>query len=173
MKSTTLNNTGWHVIYVRSKHEKSVDRSLQEQGLESFLPLTKTVRLWADRVKKIQAPLFPSYVFVNIKSKKEFYQAIQVKGACCYLSFGTEYAKVSDKEIQQIKCVLGIKDLSEIRTETIPKFLVGQMRQITSGPLKGLECEIVEIKNTQKVIVKISSLHQMISATLPLHFITH
>ncbi len=172
MQNSTLNTTGWHVIYVRSKHEKSVDRSLQEQGLESFLPLTKTVRRWADRIKKIQVPLFPGYVFVNIRTKKDFYQALQVNGACCYLSFGAEYAKVSDKEITQIKCVVGNNDLSEIKTESIPKFLVGQMRSITSGPLKGLECEILELKNTQKVIVKISSLYQVISATLPLHYIT-
>ena len=35
-------NTGWHVLYVKSRYEKKVYKFLKEESLEPFLPLVKT-----------------------------------------------------------------------------------------------------------------------------------
>lgn len=43
--------SGWHVMYVKSRWEKRVDESLKESSLESFVPLTRTLRQWSDRKK--------------------------------------------------------------------------------------------------------------------------
>ena len=161
-----MENKGWHVIYVRSQHEKNVDRLLKEQEIESFLPLSTTIRTWSDRKKKIQQPLFPSYVFVNIKSRMDFHQTLSVRGVCDYLKFGDEYAKVSDKEIGQIKCLVGTEDVNDISVSRTSRLNVGEIKKVMYGPLKGLECQILRVKNAAKVIVSISSLRQSITATL-------
>jgi transcription antitermination factor NusG len=162
-------NFGWHVLYVNSRSEKKVHKSLQEVSLESFLPLVETIRQWKDRKKTILNPLFPSYVFVNINSSLEFHKALSVNGACAYIRFGNEYARVTEKEINQIKLLIGDKSISDIEMNTqLSK--VGEIKKIAYGPLSGLECEILKVGKVNKVIVQIDSLNLNITATLPLHY---
>ena len=159
---------GWHVLYVNSCQESRVHQLLQENHLESFLPMTKTIRKWSDRKKVIFKPLFPSYVFVYINSSLEFHKALSVNGACAFIRFGKEYARVTEKEINQIKLLIGDKDISDIETNVeFPK--IGEVKKITYGALNGLDCEIIRVDNHNKIIVRIDSLRQNIMATIPLH----
>lgn len=157
---------GWYVLYVKSRWEKKVYESLKDISLESFLPQIKTIKQWSDRKKTILEPLFPSYVFVNINSSLEFHKALSVNGACAYIRFGKEYARVTEKEINQIKLLIGDKNISDIETNVeIPK--IGEVKKITYGPLNGLDCEIIKADNHNKIIVRIDSLQQNIMATIP------
>ena len=162
-------NIGWHLLYVKSRWEKKVHESLQEISLDSFLPQVKRIRQWNDRKKTILKPLFPSYVFVNINSSLEFQKALSVNGVCAYIRFGKEYARVTEKEITQIKLLVGDKDITDIEMNTqLPK--VGEIKKITYGPLSGLECEVLKVGNVNKIIVQIDSLQQNITASIPLHY---
>jgi transcription antitermination factor NusG len=162
-------NIGWHVIYVKSRWEKKVHASLQEISLESFLPQVKTVQQWSDRKKTIIKPLFPSYVFVNINSSLEFHKALSVNGACAYIRFGKEYARVTEKEVNQIKLLVGAKDVTDVVMDTqLPK--VGEIKKIVYGPLSGLECEVLKVGNVNKIIVYIHSLGQNITASIPSYY---
>jgi transcription antitermination factor NusG len=157
---------GWYVLYVKSRWEKKVYESLKDIFLESFLPQIKTISQWSDRKKTILKPLFPSYVFVNINSSLEFHKALSVNGACAYIRFGKEYARVTEKEINQIKLLIGDKNISDIETNVaLPK--IGKVKKITYGPLNGLDCEIIKADNHNKIIVIIDSLQQNIMATIP------
>lgn len=71
---------GWYALYVKSRCEKKVHKSLKDISLESFLPQVIKIRQWSDRKKTILKPLFPSYVFVNINSSLEFHKALSVNG---------------------------------------------------------------------------------------------
>jgi transcription antitermination factor NusG len=157
---------GWYALYVKSRWEKNVYESLKDISLESFLPQIKTVKQWSDRKKTILKPLFPSYVFVNINTSLEFHKALSVNGACAYIRFGKEYARVTEKEINQIKLLIGDKNISDIETNVeLPK--IGEVKKITYGPLNGLDCEIIKADNHNKIIVRIDSLQQNIMATIP------
>lgn len=161
---------GWHVIYVKSRWEKRVYESLKEISLEPFLPLTKTLRQWSDRKKVIFRPLIPSYVFVNLNSPKEFHKALSVDGACSFIRFGKEYAKVTDKEINNMKFLVEDQNIIDLETNhQAPK--VGEVRKINYGSLQGLECEVLKVNNTNKIVVRIDSLQQNIIATVPANYI--
>lgn len=159
-------NIGWHVLYVKSRWEKKVHESLQDMSLESFLPQVKKVRQWSDRKKTILTPLFPSYVFVNINTSLEFHQALSVNGACAYISFGKEYGRVTEQEIEQLKLLVGVKDITDVViNKDRPK--VGDVKKIGYGPLSGLECKVIKNGNLNKIIVQIQSLQQNITASIP------
>jgi hypothetical protein len=53
---------GWYVAYTKPRHERTAVYSLQKAGIGSFLPLTKKLRIWSDRKKYVEEPLFPSYL---------------------------------------------------------------------------------------------------------------
>ncbi len=163
-----MNQTsGWHVLYVKSRWEKKVYESLKEIQLESFLPQVKTLRQWSDRKKIILQPLIPSYVFVNINFPKELYKPLSVNGVFSYIKFGKEYAKVTEKEIKQIKLLISDENISGIENQSNISPKVGEIRTITKGSLQGLECEVLKINNTSKIIVRIDSLQQNFIATIP------
>ncbi|MEW7293163.1 UpxY family transcription antiterminator [Aquimarina sp. 2304DJ70-9] len=162
---------GWYVLYVRSRQEKKVDNLLKESHLESFLPLVKTVRQWSDRKKIIEAPLFPSYVFVKINSAQDFYKASSIEGACTFVRCGGEYALAQDDEIQKIKLFLGSKDVTNV-SKSNDTLEVGEVMMIQYGSLAGLECEVLKVNNESKIVVRLNSINQSITATIPSQFLS-
>ncbi|MGA9789506.1 MAG: transcription termination/antitermination NusG family protein, partial [Terriglobales bacterium] len=42
----------WYALHTRARHEKSVERRLRDQGMETFVPTTMQVHRWSDRKKK-------------------------------------------------------------------------------------------------------------------------
>lgn len=157
---------GWHVLYVRSRWEKKVFESLQEIGLETFLPQTITIKQWSDRRKKIITPLLPSYVFVYLRSPTDLYKGLSVNGACKYICFGGEYARLTEREIQKIKLLVNDKNITEIKPSVaLPR--IGEIKKILKGPLCDFECEILRVNNMNKIVVRLESLQQNFIATVP------
>jgi len=167
----SINNyNGWHVLYVKSRREKKVLDSLVEISIDAFLPMVKTVRQWSDRKKTMLIPLFPSYVFVNINTSLEFYKALSIDGACAYIRFGNIYAKVSDEEMTKIKILTGSSDIENIQIDQ-PLVEIGDVKQILSGPLTGLQCEILKVNNINRIVVRIDSIQKNITAVIPAHYL--
>lgn len=162
---------GWHVLYVKYRHESKVYKELTEKNIEAFLPMAVSIRKWSDRTKKIQIPLFPSYVFVHIKSNRDFHDVLTVDSGCSYLSFGGEYGTVSPKEIEQIKFLVEGEDFSDVQIgRVLPQ--IGDKLKIEYGELSGLECEVFRIDNQHRIRVRLSSLRQDISAVVPLSYLS-
>jgi len=74
----------WYAVNTRLNHEKKVEESLKEKNIEVFLPKKKTLRMWSDRKKWVEEPLFRPYVFVNV-SHKEYYQVLQTPSVISYI----------------------------------------------------------------------------------------
>ena len=157
---------GWHVLYVKSRHEKKVDQLLKEENLDSYLPITTTLRQWSDRKKRIQKPLFPSYVFVNIMSKKDFHDVLSVKGVIKYVKIGNDYARVRNEEILRIKQFLKLEGITDVETNS-SRLMTGDKMTINYGSLYGLNCEVIKVNNKSKVLIRIESLRQNITAIVP------
>ncbi|PKV49519.1 transcription antitermination factor NusG [Aquimarina sp. MAR_2010_214] len=167
---TTSFKTGWHVLYVKSCQENKVHQLLQKNQIDSFLPMIKSIRQWSDRKKVIHKPLFPSYVFVKLNSSMDFHNALSMDGACTYIHFGREYARVREDEILKIKWFVNSEDISSIKASN-GSFQVGEIRKIKLGALSGLECEILKVNNTNKMIVRLDSLSYKITASIPSYYL--
>lgn len=166
-----LNLPCWYVLYVRYRHEKKVEKKLNDQQFEVFLPMTRSIRIWSDRKKKILKPLFPCYVFVMIRTKLEFYDALSVDGVVKYLRFGLDYAQVRANEISQIKQLLNLETISDISCiRNLPER--GQKMKINYGALKGLNCEVINTKKHSNIFVKIDSIRHIITACVPIQYLT-
>ncbi len=156
----------WHVLYIKHRHEKKVDELLQKKNIEVFLPMIKSIKIWSDRKKKIYTPLFTRYLFVKIHSKKDFYEALSTDGVIKYVKFGSDYALVRTNEIFQIKQLLNLEGAANIKVENyLPER--GQKMKICYGPLNGLDCEVVDVNNKFKIVVRIESIQNYITAHLP------
>lgn len=53
----------WYAVRVKPRFERVVCQNLAAKGFVSFLPTYKERRRWSDRVRLVELPLFPGYVF--------------------------------------------------------------------------------------------------------------
>lgn len=157
----------WHALYTRPRWEKKVLKYLQEEGIEAFLPLRKTLKQWSDRKKWVEEPLFRSYIFVHIQPA-EYYKALNTAGAVRYVVFEGRAAVIPDRQIQMVKDLLAIKAEMEVTDETL---LPGERVVIRYGPLKDIEGEMVEFRSKSVIALRIDHISGTILVSLPANYV--
>src|SRR5437762_1165267 len=95
----------WHVAYTSPQSERKAKRKLDAIGVKSFLPMQSVLRQWSDRKKKMEVPLFPNYIFINVNSF-ERYNVIKIPELVCYISFEGQVAVVPDTLIESLEKVI-------------------------------------------------------------------
>ena len=151
-------NREWFAIYVKSRSEKKVLKLLEDIGIESFLPLIIRVKQWSDRKKKVEEPLFRSYLFVNI-SLSDYYTVLNVNGVVKFITFEKKPVPVPDNQIIAIKKYLNDTELHSIDYED---FKEGELVRIKSGQMKDLIGRFVKINGKHRIIIDIEAVGQSI-----------
>jgi transcription antitermination factor NusG len=140
----------WRVIYTRSNWEKKADELLKRSGLNSFCPVVKTQRKWADRKKVVEVPLFSSYLFVQVEGNEEE-RVLRVDGVIGYVRDFGRMAEVSPAEIQLIKNSVSLyEDIECVNMKGLHK---GDAVCLNDGILFDLKGEVTEIRGKQVVFV--------------------
>jgi len=98
----------WYAIYTRSRREKKVSMELEERGLEHFLPLVPQLRYWKDRKKIVKMPIFPGYVFVNIKLSEKI-RVLRANGVIRFIEFNGSPSPIPDAQIEDVRQLLQVK----------------------------------------------------------------
>ena len=140
----------WHVIYTKPKWEKKVADRLEKSGIEVYCPMMTQIKQWSDRKKKVETPLIPSYVFVNIEEKNRN-DVFDIPGVVRYLFWLGKPAIVREVEISALK--EGLKEtLSAVE---ISAYKTGDTINISGGPFKGKEGIIKQVsKNKLQLVLK-------------------
>ncbi|PBJ13887.1 UpxY family transcription antiterminator [Flavobacterium sp. ACN6] len=139
----------WYVVYTKPKWEKKVADKLGQLGIECYCPLIAQVKQWSDRKKKIEVPLFNSYVFVQI-ADSDRNSVFQVAGVVRYLFWLGKPAIVKDQEIEVIKTSLQATNISDVSVSTIQ---VGDKIKLDSGAFSNQNAIVQEISNKYYVLV--------------------
>ncbi len=165
MNPLELRERHWHALYVRSRSEKKVLSQLEEMGIEAYLPLVTKVKQWSDRRKKIEEPLFKSYVFVH-SNAKEYLPILNVYGVMRFVTFEHEAVVVPDNQIVAIKkFVDDYEHGEEYKMQNNGELKEGQLVRIINGPMKGLQGRLETIYNKRHLIVYI----EVVGQYLPVH----
>src|SRR5947209_17143167 len=88
----------WYAIQTTPRHEKVVSEVLASKGFEHLLPQYKTRRKWADRIKDLELPLFPRYVFCRF-DRSQMVPILNSPGVLGIVRFGRELAPLQEHEI--------------------------------------------------------------------------
>lgn len=160
MLEPAIENRGpaWYALRVKPQHEKAVATALQTRGFEEFLPLHRSRRIWSDRIKELQLPLFAGYVFCRFEIEWKT-QILRTPGVRSIVSFGKKPAAVRDSEIESVKTLVG----SGLPLHPWPFLKVGQAIRIEHGPLRGVEGIVLELKDAWRVIVSVTLLQRSVA----------
>ena len=148
----------WYALYVHSRAEKKVHERLLNMGYESYLPLIVKLKKWSDRMKKVEEPLFKSYLFVRA-DKRRYFEVTEIPGVTRFVSFNKDFVVVPENQIIAIKkyCDDYVEGEDETNTN---EFHEGQLVRITSGPMTGLTGRLAPIDNKRRLVVYIESVGQ-------------
>lgn len=124
----------WYVIHTKPGDEDRVNTNLQNQEIETFLPLFETYQYWNGRMVRKVRPLFMNYLFARLDLELHYYKVKWTRGVNRILGSGNEPVPISGKVIQAIKERSGKDNLIKLEDELKD----GDIVQVTSGPFKSL-----------------------------------
>jgi transcriptional antiterminator NusG len=154
----------WYALAVKPQHEGRVFQGLTELAdIEGFLPTFKDKRIWSDRVKILDAPLFPGYVFARFEYPARRVPVLRVAGVRSIIGFGTAApSPLAEEEIGTIRTLIN----SSFPVRPWPFLRAGQRVRIEHGPLRGVEGIILEQKDEWRMVVSVELLQRSVSVLL-------
>jgi transcription antitermination factor NusG len=151
----------WYALHVRPRFERYVQTQLQQKGYEVFLPMSISKRKWSDRVKSIEVPLFPSYVFCRFDVSSRL-PILVTPGVNFVVGIGKAPHPVDEEEILTIRRVIE----SRVATQPWPYLKMGQLVTVETGPLEGLRGVVVRAKGSDRLVVSVSLLMRSVSVEI-------
>ena len=148
----------WIAVYTKSRHEQIVINELSKKDIESFCPMFRERRQWSDRKKWVHFPLFRSYVFARIHLKENIF-VLQTIGVNKIVKFQNEISIIPNQVINDIKNVVD----GRYKIQQVDYFVKGDEVSVVSGPLKGVNGIIQDLKGDSRLIMKVEAIRQAFS----------
>ena len=158
-----MSSTGekhWYAVQTRSNCERSLTSELSAKGVRSYFPAFAELRQWSDRKQMIERAAFPGYIFVNIwDSMDERLRVLKSSGAVRILGNSKNIEPVPEREIDSIRKMLASG--RECVAHPLPR--EGVRVRVRRGALRGVEGELVRMKNQTRLVVSIAMLSRSIA----------
>jgi transcription antitermination factor NusG len=151
----------WYALRVRPRFEKMVASVLLLKGYEGFLPLYIRRSRWSDRIKNVELPLFPGYMFCRFDVNKRL-PILVTPGVIQVVGIGKSPHPVDDDEIAALQSIV----ISGLQAEPRSYLNIGQRVRIELGPLAGVEGILTSTKGSSRLVVSVSLLQRSVSVEI-------
>jgi transcription antitermination factor NusG len=151
----------WYALHVRPRFEKQIAATLLSKGYEGFLPLYRRQSRWSDRIKEVEFPLFPGYLFCRFDINKRL-PILITPGVIHIVGVGKTPHAVNDAEIAALQAIV----LSGLRAEPRSYLNIGQRVRLEIGPLAGVEGILTALKGCSRLVVSVSILQRSVSVEI-------
>lgn len=148
----------WYAAYTSPRHEKYVADQLLKRQIGSFLPLYSSVRRWKDRRKRLELPLFPGYVFVQMTDLNRL-DILRLPGVVQLVCFQGKPAVIAPAEIEGLRRGTN----GSIVVQPHPYLKEGRRVRIVSGPMTGTEGIFVRRKHHARLVISISLIQRSVA----------
>jgi len=151
----------WYAVQTRARSEKVIAERLQEQGLNTFLPLITEVRRWSDRKKKIELPLFSCYVFVKLRvsDDDQRLRVYRTNGVFRIVSMHGEAIPIPEEQIDALRMIVS----EQVPWSEHPFLKVGQRVRIRSGSLQGVEGVLLSRNGDRTLIISVDAIQRSLA----------
>lgn len=147
----------WYVGLTKSCQERKAGESLENLGIEYFIPVQKIRKRWSDRLKWVDKFVIRGIVFVHCTEleRRQSLPSLNTR-IYAYMSREGKPIIVPDKEME-VFMALVTKGESELQIFSQP-LAKGDWVLVTKGPLAGLECELSSVEGKKCLAVQLSLL---------------
>jgi len=157
----------WYGLRVKSKHEQIASIVLRGKGYDPFLPVYKVRRQWSDRIKEMESPLFPGYLFCRLDSSRRL-PVLSSTGVVGIVGVGKTPVPIEEREIEAIQAVIQ----SGLPAQPWPFLGPGRPVRVAHGPLRGVDGVVTNVKDRQRLVVSVMLLQRSISVEMDAAWVT-
>src|SRR3989441_5150743 len=147
----------WFALQVRACYEKTVAAVLNGKGYQWLLPLYKCRRRWSDRIKEVELPLFPGYLFCRFDMQKRL-PILTTPGVLLIVGIGKTPVPIDPTEIAAIQTLVK----SELPSQPWPFLQIGDRVRINYGALCGLEGILLDLKGNNRFVFSVKFFHRSV-----------
>jgi transcription antitermination factor NusG len=151
----------WYALQVRTRYERIVAEYLTGFDYEWFLPVCKNLKRWSDRVKEVEVPLFPGYLFCRFDVQNRL-PILKIPGVVQVVGYNRQPVSVDEQEIAAIQTLVA----SGVPNQPCSFVEIGDRVQIASGPLRGLQGILVESRGRNKFVLSVSLLQRSVAVEI-------
>ncbi len=141
-------SVSWYAVRVRTKSETLVSSFLAQKGLESFAPTYELRRKYSDRIKRVEAALFPGYVFCRFNGCASL-PVLSTPSVQSIVGFGDGPHPISDCEIENLRLAVS----AGAQLAPASWLSSGCRVRVRSGPLAGVQGYLVTVKNQHRLVL--------------------
>lgn len=150
---------GWYAVHVRYQHEVRTARVLASNDWETLVPVYRSRRQWSDRMKDIEVPLFPGYVFCRFP-REESRHVEDTPGVARIVRFNAQPAAIPQEEISGIQTMMA----AGVLVSPWPYLKAGDRVRVERGPLRGLEGTLLRGEDGARLVLSVELLQRSIAA---------
>jgi transcription antitermination factor NusG len=151
----------WFALHVRTRYEARVASFLGGKGYELFLPLHTCRKRWSDRIKSVETPLFPGYLFCRFDPQDRL-PILKTPGVIQIAGYNRAPVPVEESEILALQALIA----SGLPNQPWPFLGAGDRVRIDAGPLRGHEGVLVEFKGSHRLVLSITLLHRAVAVEI-------
>jgi transcription antitermination factor NusG len=151
----------WFALQVRTRNEAGVAEQLSGRGYERFLPFYKVRKRWSDRIKEVDAPLFPGYLFCRFDPQDRL-PILKTPGVMQIVGFKNGPVAVDESEIQALHTIIA----AGAPHQPWPYLTAGDRVRIESGPLLGLEGILTEVRRGHRLVLSVTLLQRSVAVEI-------
>ncbi|MDD4735500.1 MAG: transcription termination/antitermination NusG family protein [Kiritimatiellae bacterium] len=146
----------WVVLHTRPRAEKKLAQFCREQGFVHYLPCRKKLHVYGARRREFMNPLFPGYLFCLapdqrapfIKQNRYVANLLPVVAQGELIGF-----------MNQLRRALNVGE----ELDVLPFIQKGKRVRVISGPYKGIESEVIELRGQSVVVLQIEILQKSVA----------
>jgi len=151
----------WYALRVKSNFEKVTQASLRQHDMEEFLPVHQKKSRWSDRVKTLERPLFPGYVFGRFDPNHRL-PVLMMPGVVHILGNSAGPIAVDEEELQAIRRSV---DSGRI-VMPWPYLAVGDSVVVEDGALAGLQGILIRTKDSSRIVLSLTLMQRSVAVEL-------
>lgn len=151
----------WYAIAVRTGGESRVKRALEQKVADIFLPTHTVCRRYSDRIKRVDAALFPGYLFGRLDVIRRL-PILTTPGVVSIVGLAGAPQPIEQSEIAAIQRVVQ----SGASAIPWPYLRTGDRVTIGFGALAGLTGILMKSRGLDRLVLSVHLLQRSISVEI-------
>jgi len=151
----------WFAVRVRPGEEKTSRLHLENRGYQCYLSASKYSGYREDRVKRMEVPLFPGYLFCRMNPHDRL-TVLTTPGVIQIVGVGETAIPVDEDELTAIQRA----ENSGLPTMAWPYLRAGHLERVEQGPLCGLSGIVVRMRFRTKLVLSVHLLQRSVAVEI-------
>ena len=147
----------WFALATKPRCEKTVARTLQTKGFQTFSPFYNKRHEYGTRHKVSELPLFPGYVFCRFNCLTRL-PILVTPGVTQILGAGRTPIPLSEIEMDSLQTAIKAR----LSVQPFPFLAVGKKVRINRGVLKGVEGIVLSYKQDFRLVLSVTLLQRSV-----------